>query len=118
MSPWGRWRWARRSRWPCSRGPMRFGYMEGWSPRDARLYRTNQAADHLADPHEHRDRLFLRAAVARLARHRLAVAAPYHSRHRPDRFRHGGAKPGVRARGRSEDASHRWASAAFGPPDG
>src|ERR1035441_5880484 len=44
MSPWGRWLWARQSRWPCWRSPMRFGYMEGWSPRDARLYRINQAA--------------------------------------------------------------------------
>src|ERR1017187_10599907 len=79
MSPWGRWQWARQSRSPCSRGPMRFGYMEGWSPRDARLYRTDEAADHLADPHEHGNRLFLWAAVPRLGGHQLAVAAKYRS---------------------------------------
>ena len=68
MSLWARWRLAPRSRWPCSRGPMRFEYMEGWSSPDARLYRIDEAADHLADPHEHGDRVFLRAALARLAR--------------------------------------------------
>src|ERR1035437_3719871 len=106
MSPWGRWQWARRSRWPCSRGPMRFGFMEGWSPRDARLYRINQAADHLADPDEYRDRLFLRAAVARLARHRLAIAAAHHPRHRPDRFRHGGAQSVVDRKSTRLNSSH------------
>src|ERR1039458_10739410 len=115
MSPWGRWHWARQSRSPCWRGPMRFGYMEGWSPRDARLYRIDEAADHLADPHEYRDRLFLRLAVAPMARHQLAIAAAHHPRHRPDRFRHGGAQPVVRARRRSEDASHGGAVAAPRP---
>src|SRR5215467_4387310 len=93
---------------------MRFGYMEAWSPRDARLYRIDEAADHLADPDEYRDRVFLRYAVAHVAGYQLAVAASYDSRHRPDRFRHSGAQSVVRARGRPEDAPHGRSSAALG----
>src|SRR5262245_8685910 len=102
MSPWGRWRWARRLCWPCSRGLMGFGYMGGWSPRDARLYRIDEAADHLADPDEYRDRVFLRAAVPCLEGDQLAVAAAYHPGHWSDCFRHGSAQSMVRASGRSE----------------
>src|ERR1035441_3621603 len=95
---------------------MRFRYTEEWSPRDARLYRINQAADHLVDPHEYRGRIFLRAAVARLARDQLALAAAHHTRHRPDRFRHRRAQSVVRARGRSQDAPHGGPSPTVGPP--
>src|SRR6185369_13552690 len=116
MSLWGRWRSARRLRWPCSRGQMRFGYMGEWSPRDARLYRIDEAADHLVDPHEYWDRLFLRAALACLGGDQLAVASAYHPRHLPDRLRHSGAQSMVRACGGSQDAPHRGASVAFGPP--
>src|SRR5664279_4491048 len=96
---------------------MPFRHMEEWSPLNARLHRTNQAADHLADPDEYRDRLFLRSALPRLARNQLAAAAPYHPGHRPDRIRDGGAQPVVRARGGPEDAPHGGSSAAFGPAD-
>ena len=54
-------------------------YTGEWCRRDARLHRIDEAADHLADPHEHGDRIFLRPPLARLAGYQPVLSLLLHT---------------------------------------
>ena len=60
-------------------GPLWIRRCAVYRDRDARLHRIDETADHLADPDEHRDRLLLRPALARLARSSTSAASLLHT---------------------------------------